>query len=153
MIKNYTEWLNEAAEIDSKELAVGKEVEMEHTSDEEEAEKIAKDHLAEDPQYYKKLGKAGLIDEPEALQKAKGLDEGKFESDEIFFLWDETVDDDREGIEAGHTTHRGKAATVFSFDAKNRSAFMNFKKKAAEYLKKNGLKHEDTGEQLFVFEG
>ncbi len=80
------------------------------------------------------------------------VNEARFEADEIFFLWDETVDDDREGIESGHTDHRGKAATVFSFDTKDHKAFMDFKKKAAEYLKKQGLKHEDTGEQLFVYE-
>jgi len=79
------------------------------------------------------------------------VNEKAFNAEEIFFLWDETVDDDREGIESGHTDHRGKAATVFSFDTKNHKAFMDFKKKAAEYLKKQGLKHEDTGEQLFVY--
>ncbi len=33
----------------------GEKVEMEHTTDEEVAEEIAKDHLAEDPDYYDKL--------------------------------------------------------------------------------------------------
>ena len=93
MIKNYSDWLNESStvnigfvdvvaertepakpeEVDPKELAVGKQVEMEHTFDEVEAEKIALQHLAEDPNYYKKLRDADLIDEPEALQKAKDL--------------------------------------------------------------------------------
>ena len=62
-------------DVDPKELEVGKEVEMEHTTDEKEAERIALQHLAEDPEYYKKLRDGGLIDEPEALQKAKDLDE------------------------------------------------------------------------------
>jgi hypothetical protein len=87
MIKNYSDWLNESsavtekrepanpADVDPKELEVGKEVEMEHTTDEKEAERIALQHLAEDPEYYKKLRDAGLIDEPEALQKAKEIDE------------------------------------------------------------------------------
>jgi hypothetical protein len=81
MIKNYSDWLNEKrepadpADVDPKELEVGKEVEMEHTTDEKEAERIALQHLAEDPDYYKKLRDAGLIDEPEALQKAKEIDE------------------------------------------------------------------------------
>jgi hypothetical protein len=79
MIKNYSEWVNEKrnpanpADVDPKELAVGKEVEMEHTFDEKEAERIALQHLAEDPEYYKKLRDADLIDEPEALYKAKDL--------------------------------------------------------------------------------
>lgn len=36
-------------------LAKGVEVEKEHTEDEDEAKKIAKDHLDEDPEYYEKL--------------------------------------------------------------------------------------------------
>ncbi len=79
--------------IDPKELAVGKEVEMEHTTDADEAEKIARDHLSEDPEYYKKLRDAGLIDEPEALQKAKEL--GEMAETDIHFkavmaLWDKS---------------------------------------------------------------
>lgn len=38
-----------------KRLEQGVKVEMEHTDDERVAEKIARDHLAEDPKYYKKL--------------------------------------------------------------------------------------------------
>lgn len=34
-------------------LKVGTEIEKEHTDDEETAKKIAADHLAEDPDYYK----------------------------------------------------------------------------------------------------
>lgn len=44
------------------ELETGISVEMEHTDDPDEAKRIALDHLAEDPEYYTKLGKAGLID-------------------------------------------------------------------------------------------
>jgi hypothetical protein len=43
-----------------KELNKGIEVEKEHTSSEEEARKIAMDHLVEDPEYYTKLLRAGL---------------------------------------------------------------------------------------------
>jgi RNase H-fold protein (predicted Holliday junction resolvase) len=53
------------------ELAVGIKVEMEHTDDPEEAKKIAMDHLAERPDYYKKLLVAGLVDEKEAIDEAK----------------------------------------------------------------------------------
>ena len=59
--------------IDPDELLVGQKVEMEHTSSRDEAMKIAKDHLSEDPHYYKKLRDAGLIDEPEAMKIAKKL--------------------------------------------------------------------------------
>ncbi len=99
MIKNYADWLNEMREpaqpqeVDQKELAVGKEVEMEHTTDEKEAERIALQHLAEDPHYYKKLRDGGLIDEPEALQKSKGL--GEMAETDVHFkaimsLWDKS---------------------------------------------------------------
>ena len=60
---------------ESTELEVGTQVEFEHTKDKDEAEKIAKDHLSEDPHYYSKLYKAGLIDEPEAIKLAKSLEE------------------------------------------------------------------------------
>jgi hypothetical protein len=45
-----------------KELAKGIEVESEHTSDKKLAEKIAKDHLVENPNYYTILDKVGLSD-------------------------------------------------------------------------------------------
>ena len=41
-------------------LEKGVEVEMEHTNDNKESERIALDHLDEDPMYYTKLIKAGL---------------------------------------------------------------------------------------------
>lgn len=62
-------------EFDRVELKLGVAVEMEHTDDRKEALKIALDHLKEDPKYYSKLNKAGLIDEPEAEKIAKELDE------------------------------------------------------------------------------
>lgn len=46
-----------------KEIAMGTKVEMEHTKSKEKAEKIAKEHLAEHPDYYSRLKKAGLADE------------------------------------------------------------------------------------------
>lgn len=55
------------------ELVVGIQVEKEHTDDTEEARKIAMDHLREDPDYYKKLIEAGLVDEPAAIETAKRL--------------------------------------------------------------------------------
>src|SRR5512139_707241 len=46
-----------ASKFDPTELERGIAVEMEHTTDRAIAEEIAKDHLAEDPDYYKKLEK------------------------------------------------------------------------------------------------
>lgn len=44
-------------DVDPKELKRGIEVEYEHTHDYELAREIALDHLAEDPNYYKRLAK------------------------------------------------------------------------------------------------
>lgn len=54
-------------------LAMGVEVEKEHTDDPEIAKKIAMDHLAEDPQYYTKLKKmeAGECDESKLNEEEK----------------------------------------------------------------------------------
>jgi hypothetical protein len=49
-----------ADKIDPEQLKIGIEIEQEHTTDLDLAEKIARDHLAEDPEYYTKLKKAGL---------------------------------------------------------------------------------------------
>ncbi len=54
-----------------RELKSGISVEMEHTEDPEVAKRIALDHLSEDPEYYEKLAKAGLVDEPAALKNLK----------------------------------------------------------------------------------
>jgi rubrerythrin len=45
------------AKVDPKELDMGIEIELEHTEDEETAERIALDHLAEIPDYYTRLKK------------------------------------------------------------------------------------------------
>lgn len=65
--------ISDEAVFDEKQLAVGTKHEMEHTTDESEAAKIAKDHLLEDPEYYVKLAKAGIDDELET-QKQLVLD-------------------------------------------------------------------------------
>jgi hypothetical protein len=60
-----------------KQLEVGIAVEAEHTPDPEVAREIALDHLAEDPEYYSKLVKSGVVDEPQALRIYQDV----FESD------------------------------------------------------------------------
>jgi len=52
------------SKVDPKELKMGIKVEMEHTNDPKKAEKIALQHLAEDPKYYTKLTVAGLEEGP-----------------------------------------------------------------------------------------
>lgn len=61
--------------VDQKELEMGIAVEQEHTDSKELAEKIARDHLAEDPAYYSKLKEIektqpGILDIDTALKKA-----------------------------------------------------------------------------------
>jgi hypothetical protein len=46
-----------AERFDPKQLEMGAEVELEHTTDRNVAEKIAKDHLREFPDYYTRLKK------------------------------------------------------------------------------------------------
>lgn len=45
------------SDFDSEQLENGIKHEMEHTKDRKIAKEIAKDHLTEDPNYYKKLKK------------------------------------------------------------------------------------------------
>lgn len=59
-----------------KQLEVGIAVEAEHTPDPEVAQEIAMDHIAEDPEYYTKLVKSGVVDEPKALKAYRDLFEG-----------------------------------------------------------------------------
>ena len=49
--------------VNTHELAIGVQVEMEHTNNERIATEIALDHLTEDPKYYTKLVDAGLASE------------------------------------------------------------------------------------------
>ena len=66
------EFLN-PEDVDQDQLEVGEETEMEHTNDEEIAQEIALDHLAEEPEYYSKLVQADLVDEEGALEKYNEL--------------------------------------------------------------------------------
>ena len=52
-----------SSDMDTAELALGVQIESEHTDDPDIATEIATDHLTEDPKYYSKLVSAGLSDE------------------------------------------------------------------------------------------
>lgn len=54
-----------ASDVDPDELLIGTEHELEHTDDPEEAERIALDHLAEEPHYYSRLAACGIDGESE----------------------------------------------------------------------------------------
>ena len=57
-------------------IEMGTKVEMEHTDDEEEAKKIAMDHLKEDSHYYTKLGEA-MPKEKKIMEEVDKADEDK----------------------------------------------------------------------------
>lgn len=80
----YREWLNEGKEklkggagdnkpdkaFDRKQLVIGiKDETDEHTPDKSIGKEIAKDHLSTDPDYYKKLKKAGIKEPKKELSK------------------------------------------------------------------------------------
>lgn len=55
--RDYFKPVDDTIEYDPEELAIGIDVEKEHTTNEKLAKVIAKQHLAEDPKYYSKLKK------------------------------------------------------------------------------------------------
>ena len=55
--------LRKLRKYDPEQITKGTLEELEHTDDWGEAQAIAIDHLDEDPQYYSKLSKAGLLGE------------------------------------------------------------------------------------------
>jgi hypothetical protein len=89
--------LKKEVEKSSSELSDGIKEEMEHTTDKKIAEKIAKDHLREDPKYYTKLKKmksekalaaSGSVLVPESLEgKIKNQEFGKsFDFNEVVWI-------------------------------------------------------------------
>ena len=59
-VANLTRYLNR---FDPEEVAKGIKVEKEHTKDPDLAAEIASDHFSEDPHYYSKLKKSGIVGE------------------------------------------------------------------------------------------
>lgn len=91
--------------LKNKQLELGVAVEAEHTYNKGIAEEIALDHLWEDPAYYTKLVKAGLVDEPSALflykemgkdnGEGEGLKESYYDGDADFYREIDYVDDEQ----------------------------------------------------------
>ena len=94
------------SDVCPKQLKVGIAVEKEHTSDIKLAKEIAIDHLTEDPEYYSKLIKSGLADEPEAIQLAKQL--GLTESLQMRKLRNVIKEEVRKFVLKENTTERFK---------------------------------------------
>jgi 8-oxo-dGTP pyrophosphatase MutT (NUDIX family) len=65
-------------ECDPFELEIGTAVEKEHTDNEKEASTIARQHLREDPAYYRKLYKAKMVQDDEIGKKLAAAAEDKW---------------------------------------------------------------------------
>lgn len=83
--------------------------------------------------------------------------EGKYSStkdaDDVFFLWDDTVDNDRAGIDHGTMSGEGKKSSSFTFDSTVKE-LPKFIKAVKGLIKKNNWKSEWTGNDtnLSIFE-
>jgi len=69
-------------DFDPEALAAGVKVEMEHTSDPKIAHEIARDHLTEDPSYYKKLAKMEAGGKGK-VEKAGAAEPGYYDPEQI----------------------------------------------------------------------
>lgn len=81
---------------DEEALKVGTKHEMEHTSVEEEAGQIAKDHLKEDPEYYTKLAKCGMNDDHPKPEREDFKDSDSF--DNAMAIWKENEEAEPEKV-------------------------------------------------------
>jgi hypothetical protein len=85
----------------------------------------------------------------------ESINEAKYDSntdaDDIFFLWDAAVDDDRGGIEHSHGSSGSKRYSQFIFDD-DVKGFDDFEKKVESLLKKNKWKYDFDGDVLNIYE-
>jgi hypothetical protein len=85
----------------------------------------------------------------------KSVNEGKYDSntdaDDIFFLWDETVDDDRRGIEHSHGAGHSRRYSQFIFDDAVRG-YDEFQENAESLLIKNKWEYDWDGDILNIYE-
>jgi len=83
------------------------------------------------------------------------LNEAKYDSnknaDDIFFLWDASVDDGRKGIEHGNGSGGGKKYSNFDFDS-DAKGYDDFVKKATALIKKNKWEFDWDGDNLHIYE-
>jgi len=109
-------------DVDQRELAVGIAVEVEHRKgDKEAAQDIALDHLKENPKYYSKAIKAGLVDEGPALKLAsefgweipEELDEAKVIQSKKMIDSAKVVRETTEELFGKDGSHRGLADKLF----------------------------------------
>jgi len=113
----------QSSEFDPEQIKMGQEVEMEHTNDPDKALEIAKDHLAEDPEYYSKLkvmeseGEEGNQDDvPEdvaAIAEQEGIQPEQLTDEELEDIMQQLGYSD---AEIAHVVHAHAAPTVDPVD-------------------------------------
>jgi hypothetical protein len=74
-----------------------------------------------------------------------------YDPDDIFFLWDDYVDNGREGIERGHTGSGSNKHELFTFDTEV-DGYDKFETELKKLLKKSGWKNEYNQDTLKVYE-
>ena len=74
-----------------------------------------------------------------------------YDPDDIFFLWDDCVDNGREGIERGHTGSGSNKHELFTFDTEV-DGYDKFETELKKLLKKSGWKNEYNQDTLKVYE-
>ena len=74
-----------------------------------------------------------------------------YDADDIFFLWDEFVDNGREGIERGHVGSGSSKHELFTFDT-GVDGYDKFETELKKLLKKSGWKNEYSQDTLKVYE-
>ena len=85
----------------------------------------------------------------------KKVNESKYSSgrdaDDVFFLWDAEIDDDRQGIEHGNGSSGNKRYSQFIFDD-GVKGFDGFEKKVEALMKKNKWEYDFDGDVLNIYE-
>jgi len=96
--------------------------------------------------YNKKTGK---YDAPGTVTEAKY--NSTRDADDIFFLWDASIDDGRQGIEHGNASRGGRRYSDFQFNT-NARGFDKFKKDVEKLAKKNKWEYDLDNESLYIYE-
>jgi hypothetical protein len=83
--------------------------------------------------------------------ESKVTEATSYDPDDIFFLWDDCVDNGREGIERGHTGRGSSKHELFTFDTEV-DGYDKFETELKKLLKKSGWKNEYNQDTLKVYE-
>jgi len=138
--ESFNEYLNEdkikggkgdkliSKDVCPNQLAIGKKVEKEHTSDNATAIEIALDHLAENPKYYSSLVENGMVDEDDAIKeyvkhfgdkklpkKYQKVKESLNESKEIFYVKRTSGGEYSVETQNGNVEFEGRAEHILPF--------------------------------------